>query len=90
MQNKAYPDDDGRVVCDMNVEGMPWYDRNVRREKRAAREAAVAADPRGEVMTNSETRRYIYYAVLACLAVAGVFAVVWFLLTLFMTKVWFA
>ena len=25
---KQYDDDDGRVIADMNVDGMPWYDRS--------------------------------------------------------------
>ena len=25
---KKYADDDGRTIVDMNVDGMPWYQRN--------------------------------------------------------------
>ena len=25
---KHYADDDGRTIVDMNVDGMPWYQRN--------------------------------------------------------------
>ena len=28
------PIDDGRVIADMNVEGMPWYNKNSRGEKK--------------------------------------------------------
>ena len=27
-RKKEYPDDDGRTVANMNVEGMPWYQQN--------------------------------------------------------------
>ena len=87
---RKYDDDDGRVIADMNVEGMPWHDRQVRREKRAERRAERKARvPQGAQLTKSEARRYTFYAVLAGLTVALVFSVVWILLTLFMTRVWF-
>ena len=79
---KQYPDDDGRVICNMDVEGMKWHDRRVRQERRAERKA------QGTQMTRSEARRYTRYAVLAGLTIALVFAVTWILLTLFMTQVW--
>ena len=25
-KKKIYPDDDGHTICNMNVEGMPWYE----------------------------------------------------------------
>jgi len=87
---REYDDDDGRVIANMNVEGMPWYDRQVRREKREERRAErKARATQGAQMTRSEARRYTFYAVLAGLTVALVFSVVWILLTLFMTRVWF-
>lgn len=79
-------DDDGRVICDMDVEGMPWHDRRVRREERQARKAAKA--PRGDQLTKSEARRFTWYAVLAGLTIVLVYAVVWILFTLFATQVW--
>ena len=89
-ETRKYDDDDGRVIANMNVEGMPWYDRQVRREKRAERkEQRNASRHQGAQMTRSEARRYTFYAVLAGLTVALVFSVVWILLTLFMTQVWF-
>ena len=33
---KQYDDDDGRTIVDMNVEGMPWYDSQIKKEKRKA------------------------------------------------------
>lgn len=87
---RKYDDDDGRVIANMNVEGMPWHDRQVRREKREERRAKRnETRPQGAQLTRSEARRYTFYAVLAGLTVALVFSLVWILLTLFMTRVWF-
>ncbi len=82
-QFKDYDDDDGRVIVNMDVEGMPWHDKRVRREKREAKAS------RGPQMTRSEARRFTWYAVLAGLTIVLVFSVVWVLLTLFATQVWF-
>ena len=30
---KQYDDDDGRVICNMDVEGMRWHDKRVRARK---------------------------------------------------------
>ena len=27
-KKKQYDDDDGRTIANMNVDGMPWYDKN--------------------------------------------------------------
>ena len=34
---KKYADDDGRTIADMNVDGMPWYNRN-KADKKIAEE----------------------------------------------------
>lgn len=83
---KEYDDDDGRVIANMDVEGMQHHDRRVRREKRA--DQAQKGDEVTK-MTKSEARRFTFYAVLAGLTIVLVFAVVWILLTLFATQVWF-
>jgi hypothetical protein len=87
MKNQAdpYEDDDGRTVCNMDVDGMPWHDKRVRREEKASRRAA----PQGEQMTRTEARIFTWYAVLAGLLVALVFSVVWVLFILFCTQIWF-
>ena len=81
---KQYDDDDGRVICDMDVDGMRWHDKSVRREENAKRKVA-----QGERMTRSEARRYTWYAILAGLLIAATFSVTWTLFILFCTKVWF-
>jgi hypothetical protein len=85
-QPKEYPDDDGRVIVDMDVEGMRWYDRRIRKEKRAERRSNL---PAGDQLTKSQARRFTFYALLAGLTIFAVYAVVWALVLLFMTQVWF-
>ncbi len=34
---KQYEDDDGRVICSMDVEGTRWHDKGVRHREQAAR-----------------------------------------------------
>ncbi len=84
LQQKKYEDDDGRVICDMDIEGLPWHDKRVSRENRAARNQAQAGQ-----MTRSEARRYTWYAILAGLLVVSVFSVTWILFVLFCTEIWF-
>ena len=36
---RQYDDDDGRTICDMNVPGMPWYERDQKRARRDERRA---------------------------------------------------
>ena len=81
---QKYEDDDGRVICSMDVEGMPWYNR---RKRRGAQPSETAA-PRGEQMTRSETQRFIWNAVLAALTIVGVFAATWVVFILFLLNVW--
>ena len=83
-QPKQYDDDDGRVICDMDVDGMPWHNRRVRREQR---EAAKQTYP--EQMTKAEVRAYTGSAMLATLVIWAVFAITWALLILFFTQVLF-
>ena len=69
---KRYEDDDGRTIADMNVEGMPWYQANVKKQSRAEAKAALQEKiDRGEALTRRETLRYTFYAVLAGLTVVG-------------------
>lgn len=81
---RKYDDDDGRVICNMDVEGMRWHDKRVRRESREARRIS-----QGDQMTKSEARQFTWYAVLAGLLIAAVFSVTWILFILFCTEIWF-
>ncbi len=86
-QPKKYDDDDGRVICSMDVPGMRWHDKRVRREERQERQARVM--PQGEQMTRSEARRYTWYSTLAGLVIASVFSLTWILFVLFCAFIWF-
>lgn len=83
-QPKQYEDDDGRVICNMDLEGMRWHDKKVHHKEYSTRQV-----PQGEQMTRAESRRFTWYAVLAGLLIASVFSVTWVLFILFCTKVWF-
>lgn len=83
-QPKQYDDDDGRVICNMDVPGTPWYDKRVSREQKASSRVNFAPS-----ITQSEARRYTFHSVLAGLVVAGVFSLTWVLFVLFCTLVWF-
>ena len=83
-QQHKYEDDDGRVICSMDIDGMPWHDKRVRRELAAARKQASPGQ-----MTNSEARRYTWYSILAGLLIVSVFSITWILFVLFCTEIWF-
>ena len=75
------PEDDGRTIAKMNVEGMPWY---------TPPGPDVQAQSEGGLeMTREERGAYIWAAVRAGLLIFLVFAVAFFLFLLFCTKVWF-
>ena len=79
-------EDDGRVICDMNVSGMPWHqDRGSQAIVSPRKDSRLRGDP----ITKPELRRYTWYALLAGLAVVAIFSIVWILFTLFATQVWF-
>lgn len=81
---KQYDDDDGRVICNMQVEGTPWYEKRAVREQKASKRFDYAP-----VITRSESRRYQLYSMLGGLTVALVFSLTWVLFTLFCVLVWF-
>lgn len=87
-QPRQYDDDDGRVICDMNVDGMRWYDKKQRREMFSNRKDSQRI-PQGEPLTRSQTWRYAFYSMLAGLLVSGIFGLVWIAFTWFCINVWF-
>ena len=84
LQPRKYDDDDGRVICNMDVDGMHRDDKDTRRKAVTTRQEA-----HGEPLTRSEARRYTWYAIQAGLIVAVVFSASWVLFILFCTQVWF-
>jgi hypothetical protein len=83
-QPKQFDDDDGRVICNMDVDGMRWHDKRIRLEVSAKHKAAHV-----EQMTRPEARRYTWYSLLAALLIVLVFSVTWVLFILFCTQIWF-
>ena len=84
--------DDGRVIANMNVDGMPWHDRAARRQ---SAENDPATDE--EVMHNREemsklSRKQTFHLIMgvvgAALLVAAVFALGYFLVILLLVKAW--
>lgn len=70
---KQYDDDDGRTIVDMDVEGMPWHSRRIKKAQREQYRAELQEKiDRGEALTKKETFRYTFYAVLAGLTVVAV------------------
>jgi hypothetical protein len=83
-KTNKYDDDDGRVICNMDVEGMPWYGKRAFKEKSATKPGSQA-----QQMTRLETLRYAWYSILAGLLIVLVFSAIWVLFVLFCTEVWF-
>ena len=77
-QPKQYDDDDGRVICDMDVDGMPWHDRR-----------QAPKSQHSEQLSSTEIRAYTGSALLAVLLLWAVFAAAWALFILFCTQIWF-
>ena len=75
-KKKVYDDDDGRTIADMNVEGMPWYDRT-RRLFGASGEPGIPLD-------RSQRRSTVFAVVTAALLIALVFGVGYFLVIFLM------
>jgi len=88
IQTKQFDDDDGRTIVDMNVEGMPWYDRRHNFGRMPERETSQAS-PFGTGLTDREVRLYTWGARQAGLLLASVFSLTWLVLVLFLTKVLF-
>ena len=72
--------DDGKVIADMNVEGMPWYHRE-------SPDKLPEGNPVSE-MSDTEYRAYQFAALKAGLIIAGIFGLVFFLAIAFMDFVW--
>ncbi len=62
-EKRVYDDDDGHVIANMNVEGMPWY-----------RKETPDQAPKSETKFTKEQSRYIILGTIkAALLIAGVF-----------------
>ena len=86
-------EDDGRVVANMNVDGMPWHMGDVRGEAAEA-DPALNPDPeanRAELskLGKKQTLFLILGVLGAAMAVAAVFALGYLAFILFAQYVWF-
>ena len=80
-KRKQYDDDDGRVIANMNVDGMPWYvDAARKKQDRSGAELDL---------TKEETRAVIWGAVKAGLLIGGVFILGALIFILFCLHIWF-
>lgn len=86
------------TVADMNVEGMPWYNRQRmthpegKLSGQGKPEDGISSgmpDIQEEKLTPGEVRWLIANTVVAALAVGGVFLLAIFLFLLFCVHVWF-
>lgn len=80
-KRKAYDDDDGRVIANMNVDGMPWYVDAVQKKRERSGEEVE--------LTKEEMRYTIWGAWKAGLLIAGVFVLGALIFILFCLHVWF-
>ena len=83
-KKKVYDDDDGRVIANMNVDGMPWYPRGQRFDKGRREQASDFSD-----LTREESREIIKGAMKASLLIAGVFILAMLIFILFCLYIWF-
>jgi hypothetical protein len=73
---RVYDDDDGHTIANMNVEGMPWYDR-------ARKERTEDGKPKPP-MDRSQRQATIFAVILAALLIAFVFGIGYFLVIFLM------
>ena len=80
-KRKTYDDDDGRVIANMNVDGMPWYLEAAHKKQEQSRSELE--------LTKEETKAVIWGAVKAGLLIAGVFVLGALIFILFCLHIWF-
>lgn len=81
-KKKQYEDDDGRVIANMNVDGMPWYVEKARKK---------TDQPEGEPLelTPKEKRAYMGGILKAVMLVVLAFGLMYLVFLLLCTQVWF-
>lgn len=87
MKERKMPqhdDDDGRVICSMDVEGM-----SALAEGSQGRKHQSESSQNGVELTKSEVRSLTASALLAALVIGAIFSLTWVLFTLFLTHVVF-
>ncbi|MCR5694294.1 MAG: hypothetical protein K6G89_04910 [Clostridia bacterium] len=80
-EKKEQLEDDGRVIANMNVDGMPWYAGDVPKQDGEAQDL--------KKLSKKQTLWLILGVAGAALLVAAVFALGFLLFILFADNVWF-
>lgn len=81
-KRRQYDDDDGRVIANMNVEGMPWH----RPDPAGAKGKAPGS---GEMLSRRETVMVMLSAMKWAFLFAITFSALMVLFIIFCVKVWF-
>ena len=87
-KKKTYDDDDGRVIANMNVDGMPWSMSDVLSRRKKSDEKLQSSSDFSD-LSAQDTREIVKGAVKAGLVIAGVFLLGAALFILFCLYVWF-
>ncbi len=97
---QKHNDDDGRVIAEMNVSGMPWFDSKAdarrrlfgpgRHRGRGSRtdELAYMSRPAAMHVDKYSMRMLLRSSVLASLLIVGVYLLVFIAVILLLTLVW--
>ena len=88
---KRLPEDDGRAIADMNVDGMPWSARpsGFGRRKTGRGQAEIPdRDMNDPPLTDREARNLMLQSVVAALVIALIFLTAIFLFILFSLHIW--
>lgn len=86
-RKKTYDDDDGRVIANMNVDGMPWYISDGAMRRNRTKKTDSSSD--FSDLSKGETREIVKGAVLAGLLIGGIFIAACLIFILFCIFVWF-
>ena len=79
-KRKKYDDDDGRVIANMNVDGMPWYVDAAKKKEASSQKLDL---------TKEESKAVLWGTIKAGLLIASVFVVAALIFILFCIHVWF-
>ena len=87
---KTYDDDDGRVIANMNVDGMPWHLRDgLQRRQKEQEERKDPNKLEFSDLTKEETREIVKGTMKAALLIGSIFMAGIGLFLLFCVYVWF-
>ena len=89
-KEKRPPDDDGRSIADMNVDGMPWYGRPFGFGRRKANRDQKMSKyvEHDQPLTPRETRNLMIQSIVAALVIGLIFLTAIFLFIMFSLHVW--